>query len=88
MRVRSISRVKTRPGLHASALRISNSTYVAWTSSSRTFTVRLAKSTRSSLTLELLVGDVGAGCARSQVERRSAALTRERNSRSENGLVM
>src|SRR3954453_13453039 len=41
-----MSRVNTRPGLRAIALRISNSTNVVWTSSPRSCTVRLAGSIR------------------------------------------
>ena len=85
MRVSSMSRVKTRPGLEASALRISNSTNVVGTTSPRSVTARLAGSMRSPRTS---IGTSSSRCAFAIPARRSAAFTRERNSRIENGLVM
>ena len=79
------SRVKTRPGLDASALRISNSTNVVGTPPPRSVTARLAGSMRSSRTS---IGDSPPSFMRAMPARRSAAFTRERNSRIENGLVM
>ena len=87
MRVSSASRVKTRPGLAASASRISNSTKVRSTRSPRTVTVRLAGSMCSPPTE---TGDSvsGSSVARDIPALRSAAFTRLRNSCIENGFVM
>ena len=78
--------MNTRPGLRASAPRISNSTNVRLTLSPRTATDRFAEvDGRSPISSGGSVSCSGAGCISA---RRSAALTRERNSRIENGLVM
>ena len=64
---------------------ISNSTNVVGTTSPRSDTARLAGSIRSSRTS---IGVSPLPWLRAMPARRSAAFTRERNSRIENGLVM
>jgi hypothetical protein len=66
-------------------VRISNSTKVVATASPSRSTVRLAGSMRSARTSS---GRSSPLSARDMPARRSAAFTRERNSRMENGLVM
>ena len=66
-------------------MRISNSTNVVGTWSPRSVTVRLAGSIRRSSTS---IGCSSPSSGRAMPARRSAAFTRERNSRIENGLVM
>ena len=78
--------MNTRPGLVASVLRISNSTKVRSTLAPPTRTARLAGSSSSSRTRSGTSSS--SDSLRAMPARRSAARTRERNSRSEKGLVM
>ena len=81
-----MSRVKTRPGLRASVSRISNSTKVVATGSPREPHGALVGVDPQLVVLERAA--VAARPRASSSERRSAAFTRLRNSRIENGLVM